>query len=303
MTECERIIASGRFSSDYLKEETLCDFWVDTDRKKLWMVLLDLLLEFDRVCKKHNLKYVLAYGSLLGAVRHKGFIPWDDDLDVAMFREDYEKLLQIGPGEFSAPYLFQTPETDEGYGFSFVKIRNANTTGISNAFRYEKFNQGLFLDVFPMDNYLPDNAEQTYDTIQALNLENSTYMRLSNPHPSARDQARIAAHSGRHPREVNAQIQSIARQYESIPTQQVCVYVNTILPYRVETFPRSCFDQIIDWEFEGFRFPIPADYDTVLRIGYNAYMEFPPMEKRGNWHDGFFDPDMPYHQYAKRFYE
>lgn len=301
MTECERILAEGRFSPDFLKEEIICDFLVDKSRKKIWMILLDILLEFDRVCKKHNLKYFLCGGSLLGAVRHKGFIPWDDDLDVAMLREDYERLLLVGPSEFHTPYFFQSADTDPGYGFSFVKIRNSNTTGISTAFRYEKFNQGLFLDVFPLDNYLPDNEAETFQAIHAMNMDNSTFMRMSNPNPSQADQDRIANHSGLHPQEVNRRIQKLARQYEHITTEYVAMYVWTMWSYQRETFKRAFFDHIIDWDFQGFRFPISAQYDAVLQIEYGDYMQLPPVEKRGNWHDGFFDPDIPYHEYAKRF--
>lgn len=86
MTECERIIKEGILPESFFEPETICDFYVDETRKKIWAVLLDLLIKFDKVCKKHGLKYYLAYGSLIGAVRHQGFIPWDDDIDICMNR-------------------------------------------------------------------------------------------------------------------------------------------------------------------------------------------------------------------------
>ena len=92
MTECERIIASGILPEEFLREEIRCDYLVTEKYKKVWAVEIDLLLELDRVCRKHGLKYFLMYGTLLGAVRHGGFVPWDDDLDVIMLRGDYEKL-------------------------------------------------------------------------------------------------------------------------------------------------------------------------------------------------------------------
>ena len=95
MTEAERIMQKGFLRKDFLKEEVICDFLVDEKRKKIWAIELDLLREFDRVCKKYNLKYYMWFGSLIGAIRHHGFIPWDDDLDVAMLREDYERFMEV----------------------------------------------------------------------------------------------------------------------------------------------------------------------------------------------------------------
>lgn len=92
MTECERIIKDGILPKSFFLPETICDFHVDEKRKKMWAIGIDMLVKFDEVCRKHELRYSLAFGSLLGVVRHKGFIPWDDDIDVVMPREDYEKL-------------------------------------------------------------------------------------------------------------------------------------------------------------------------------------------------------------------
>ena len=94
MTEIERILKKGVIKEDFLKEEIRNEFLVTTERKKIWVVLLDLMMVFDDVCKKHNLTYFLEAGSLLGAIRHKGFIPWDDDVDVLMPRKDYQKFLR-----------------------------------------------------------------------------------------------------------------------------------------------------------------------------------------------------------------
>ena len=95
MTQIERILKEGLITEDFLKEETICDFVVTEELKKTQAIALDLLVKFDKVCKKENLRYYLAYGTLLGAVRHKGFIPWDDDLDVVMMRDDFERFCSI----------------------------------------------------------------------------------------------------------------------------------------------------------------------------------------------------------------
>ena len=100
MTESERKIKQGILPESFFKEETICDFFVSEKRKKIWAICIDLLVSFDKVCRSYNLRYSLAFGSLLGMVRHKGFIPWDDDIDVVMPREDYEKLYSLYREEF-----------------------------------------------------------------------------------------------------------------------------------------------------------------------------------------------------------
>ena len=136
---------------DFFKEEVRCEYIVSAEMKRIWAVLLDMYLSFAEVCEKYGLKYFVIGGTLLGAIRHEGFIPWDDDLDVGMMREDYEKFLRIASNEFQEPLFFQTPYTDDGYFVSWVKIRNSSTTGLSRATCHRRFNQGLYLDIFPID--------------------------------------------------------------------------------------------------------------------------------------------------------
>lgn len=295
MTEIERIINKGILPEEFLKEEVRCEFFVDEKRKKLWAIGLDLLIEFDRVCKKHNLKYFLIGGSCLGAIRHKGFIPWDDDIDVGMMRTDYEKFINLPQSEFQNPYFLQTPYTDDGYYFSFAKLRNSNTTAISTAFRDEKFNQGMFLDVFPFDNCKLDDVLSRYNKINELIMDNSTYMRKSLKNPTPEDKKRIESHSGRNPMEVWEEIQKIARQYENDDTEYVNLAVCTIYPYDKLLYKKSLFEEIVCHEFENMKFPILKKYDEYLKISFGDYMKFPPIEKRGVWHGSVvFDPDCSY---------
>ena len=121
---------------------------VAAETKAIGAVELDLLAEFDRVCKRLSLKYTIAYGTLLGAVRHKGFIPWNNDVDVLMLRKDYE-ILCAHADEFKHPYFLQNEEFDPGSGRGHGQLRNSSTTGIlksdmlNGEARYS-FNQGIF---------------------------------------------------------------------------------------------------------------------------------------------------------------
>ena len=301
MTEVERIIKSGRISADFLKEETRCDFFVNEKRKKIWAVDLDLLLEFDRVCRKYDLKYFIMGGSLIGAIRHKGFIPWDDDIDVAMLREDYEKFIRVGVDEFKDPYLLQLPWTDEDYFYSFAKIRNKNTSAVADVFKYAKFNQGLFMDVFPLDNCLLDTREERFNKIKKLTMENSAYMRRTNPELGEEDKARVAALSGKDPMDIYNEIQSIAMQYRDIETEYVNTTVFTAYKYDSLVYKREWLDEVVYTEFEGFKLPIPKGYDGALRVQYGDYMQLPPVEKRGMEHISIsFDPEVPSEEMKER---
>lgn len=110
---------------------------------------LEILKEFDRVCKMNNLNYSLGSGTMLGAVRHKGFIPWDDDIDVLMPANDYKKFCKIAPKAFSEKFFLQTSYTDSWYA-SFSKVRMNGTTAIEKGFENCRFHQGVWIDIFPI---------------------------------------------------------------------------------------------------------------------------------------------------------
>lgn len=300
VTEPERIISSGRIPEDFLAPEIRNEFFVDTTRKKLWAISLDLLLEFDSVCKKHNLNYFLAFGTLLGAVRHHGFIPWDDDVDVYMLREDYEKFL-LCDKEFKDPYFFETPYTDPGYFYSSARIRNSNTTAIVDTFRYQGFNQGVWLTIFPIDNWMLERGDDNYERIKTLLKENSTYMRLTNPTLDEYHYERVRNYSGRDPFDTYEEIHRIASQYRTKDTDKVAMIVNTVYPYHKLVYNKSDFSETVYVNFENVKLPIPSGYQNILKTLYGDYMSFPPIEQRGNWHTGMFiDPDKPYKYYIDK---
>ena len=303
MTEVERIINKGILPKGFLKEEIRCDFFVDEKRKKLWAVEIDLLVEFDRVCKKHDLKYFLTGGSLLGAVRHNGSIPWDDDIDVAMFRSDYEKLMALSD-EFKYPYFLQTPYTDKGYYFSYAKIRNSKTTGLSIPFAYQGINQGIPIDIFPLDNCMVEDVEERYNKINYLILQNSICMRLSCPNPNDIDKKRIATYNGRNPMEMYEEMQQIAKQYENCQCDKINTAVCTAYKPQKLMWDKKDWEETIMCKYENYMFPIPKGYDNILKVQFGDYTKYPPAEERGQWHNNaIFDADIAYTDYIKTFLE
>lgn len=147
--------------SEFYLEETRNGYTIPRKTKELWAVMLDLLAELDRVCKKHNLTYFANGGTLIGTIRHQGFIPWDDDLDVIMLRKDYDKLMEVGLEEFKHPYFLQNKYSEPNSPCFFAKIRNSNTTAFNADELYSimDYNKGIFIDIFPLD-VVPSDPEE-----------------------------------------------------------------------------------------------------------------------------------------------
>lgn len=285
----------------FFQEGTICDFLVTTERKKIWAISLDMLIQVDRICRKHNLKYLMAFGSLLGVIRHCGFIPWDDDLDICMPREDYEKFIMLAKDELPFPYFLQLPGHDNDYFFSFAKLRNSNTTCISSAFRYCKFNQGIALDIFVLDNCHLDIVEENFVKVKQLVLENSANMRRNNPHPSPADIERIQQFEERSPHKVLIELNDIYEKANK-ENSDYCMPsgLSTYIPQRMIYRWEDVLD-LTDVDFYGHKVFIPRNAETILVTTYGKnFMQYPPVEERGTWHNSvLFNPDKPYKESLK----
>ena len=138
---------------NFLCEEVRCDYLVSTEMKTLWSVQLKILETVDAICRKYDIKYCLFAGSLLGAIRHKGFIPWDDDVDIAMPRREYERFLEIAPKELPAHFFLQNSLTDPEWRSQFSRVTNSNTMCVAKVYVQNRvrFNMGVSIDIFPLD--------------------------------------------------------------------------------------------------------------------------------------------------------
>lgn len=146
---------------NFLEPEIRDGVEVSAEMKAAWKVLLDMLEEFIRICEKHDLKYCLDGGTMLGAIRHKGFIPWDDDVDVSLPRSDFQKFLEIAKDELKPPLFLQYGTTDPEHFQAFACIRNNQTSGIDVAWvrSGKRHSMGIGIDIFPFD-YIPENSAE-----------------------------------------------------------------------------------------------------------------------------------------------
>lgn len=133
------------------KEEVRNGYVVTSKMKKVWNVQMEICKEIFRVCQKYNIKIVCCGGTAIGVMREHGYIPWDDDIDLEMLREDYEKLCAVAKDEFREPFFFQTAHTDNGYCYGHAQVRKSGTAAILKGDVFNKFHMGIFVDIFILD--------------------------------------------------------------------------------------------------------------------------------------------------------
>ncbi len=287
--------------NDFLQDEYRDGYLVSSAIKKVWAVEIDLIEELLRVCDKYQLKVYCCAGTILGAVRHAGYIPWDDDVDLMMFREDYEKLCSISRQAFSAPYFFQTEKTDPGSARGHAQLRNSSTTAILETEKGKKvhFNQGIFIDIFPLDHY-PDNPVKRKEFMEneRKKLRYSRWL-LNGPadtETKVKQKIKKAAYA------LNKVIPLGKRLYNSFEkTAQKYNHMNTqwvgIVALGEERFvwKESDITDTVPMNFEMIKVPVPQNYDNLLKKTYGDWRT--PI-KGGSVHGGvFFDPDRPYTEY------
>lgn len=303
MTEAERIYHEGWLPKEFWKEEVKCDYRVSSDIKKVWAIELDLYKEFARVCDENNLVYFTDGGTTIGAVRHGGFIPWDDDLDVCMLRSSYEKLKGLSAA-FQQPYFLQNVDTDPEFGYSFMRLVNENTTVVLDAFSHCKFKHGIYIDIFPLDKVTQEDYLPRREKMHDLIMRNSAYMRYRHPDLSDRDKEVIARYydSATNLRDAFDEIESLAMQDELLETDYLSLLVSTQYDAPKKIWPKHIFDSYVEKDYESIKVRVPAGYDEQLRIYFGNYMEYPPPEQRGKWHNMKFYPDISYKEYYRDNY-
>lgn len=237
----------------------------------LQRVEVDLLAHLITVCQRHGLRMWLALGSLLGAVRHKGMIPWDDDIDVFMLRPDYDRLVALATTDFPQPYFLQTAYNDVGYYRPHAQLRNSQTAAIRPSDCYRRFNQGIFIDIFPLDGVPTDEAECERTRRECRRIERFLKAADCDLLLSGRLTLLFRKLRARHAirrqgwATIYGRMENILRQYPV--GQSEWVASRTFVGDRFR-FRRSFFDETLWVPFDGIKAPIPKGWEEILLMLY-----------------------------------
>jgi lipopolysaccharide cholinephosphotransferase len=246
-------------------------YLVSEEMKRVWAVELDLLRHFLDYCRRHQLRCWVEGGTLLGAVRHRGFIPWDDDVDLAMPRSDYDRMCQIGNDGIDEPYFLQTAWTDVDYHRGHAQFRRSDTAAIRPSDCFQPFNQGIFIDIFPLDAS-PDDSQLVHahrrrcqKLLKFLKAKNTHCFysgRLTLIFRKLR--ARYLIHKNGwlyYYRQAEDEMRALAQMPHD--------YVAELTSLGEEPrWPKHIFDQTIMLPFEDMEVPAPAGYHTFLTCSF-----------------------------------
>lgn len=281
-----------QFPQEFFREETREGFTIDATMKSFWAAELEVLREISQVCERHGLQWYAAYGTLLGAIRHKGFVPWDDDMDIWMKREDYNKFMEVAPKELPKGFVVRSPQTDGGYTQFHSCIFNAITISVSPE-RLRNFHGCPFaagIDIFPLD-YLPRDREEREGQHAIYQLIGILVAAIKKEEPSEEDIADI--HDAFDTLEdvcgvtfdrtlmgtdkqdkLLSDIYKLANQlctcYGEEDGDELVMYMDYAnWPWKV--YRKEWFEEAVQQPFEYFELPVPAGYDEILKKIYGDY--------------------------------
>ena len=248
---------------------------------------LDILVKFDRMCKENNLRYFITAGTLLGAVRHKGFIPWDDDIDVVMLRKDFNRLNRVCSKALPEGLFLQDKKNDKGYPFHFDKIRLDNTEVIDPFLEGVNMHKGIYIDVFPVDK-CPENNKLAQFMFKWVSTTSYALIAKQNKDfdfDYTKKSARMLYHFMiKMPRGfVIAMRDFVVGIFNVFCSGKKLCTVSGAHGFPRETYKSEWFEEKIMLPFESGEYPAPKGYDSLLTNMYGDYMK-PPEDDEKSGH-------------------
>lgn len=272
------------FPYTYFEDEVREGFYISGIIKRAWAAQLEVLAVVDEICKKHNIRWFADCGTLLGAVRHGGYIPWDDDLDICMLREDYMRFNEVAEQELPEGYVVLNLHKEEHYFEYLTRVANGHRLNFDEDFldKYHNFPYASGIDIFPID-YISDDEEEEQQRKDLLSLVMATADEVLPEDENVDNYKEVLTQIEElcdvkfdYSRSVKQQLFETAEKlfalYSSVGGKNVA-----LMPYWIyfdnHVYPAEYFDKTIMMPFETTELPVPAAYDGVLRIEYGDYMK------------------------------
>lgn len=257
--------------------------------RRVQLTQLEIAREIKRVCEENDIRFFLLGGTYLGAVRHQGFIPWDDDMDLGMLRGEYEKFCRIAPEKLGPDYCLQTWYTEPNYGLPFGKVMKRGTVYLESKKSRRLQENGIYVDIFPFDSVPQDLQQRQKLAKHLLRLYRLRLMKCGYKPWMEEDKVLWHKRLGYLFYQLQALFcgkQALARDYDALAeaqpdTDTVSEQSGMAQPLYVR---RAWCEDLVNYTFEGEQFPAPRAYDEFLTIYYGGYMQLPPEDQRENRH-------------------
>lgn len=286
---------------EFYREEVRCGYAVTEKTKKVWAVQLAMLDEVERICRKYGLSYFADSGTLIGTVRDRGYIPWDDDIDLVMLREDYDRFMSVAPRELADGLVLQTVYTEKNYLRGHAQIRDSRTTGFNEEDRKAGYNCGIFIDLFPLDGMPDGRFAARWWAFQVKTAWTVLYNWYRFDYYEQKTAAGALIHRAGDllhipMRRAYRRYEKLCSRYKGKATKRVC---DTVFIRQLEknTWERAWFDRAVYMPFENRMIPVPEGYDGRLKAEYGDYMK---PAQAPTMHGGLvLEPEIPYEEYFR----
>lgn len=257
--------------------------------QKIKCAQMDLLIELDRICKKNNIPYFLVGGTLIGAIRHNGFIPWDDDIDLAMMRKDFERFREVCAADLDEAYMLHDWSTDPASPHPFMKLKIKGTHYSEEVSAASKMDDAIFIDIFAYDNAPDGEFARKLHGLKRYWLKKFLLLRCDfdlgkGSMPKRVVYGVLKGISRLRSKEAwKRSFEKMEKKYNHRETEMV-VNLGGAYSYERELKPRAMLEKLTTHRFENGMFSVPEDYDGYLRSSYGDYMQLPPEEQRVGVH-------------------
>lgn len=283
------------FPREFFLDEVREGFFIPAMMKRAWAAELEILVEIDRICEKYKLRYFIDYGNLLGAIRHKGFIPWDDDIDIMMMRKDYEIFVEVANAELPKELVFRSPEDDSGNYELFSSVQHRAMLISTDAIgKYHNYLYGAGVDIFPYD-YLakdPNKEKQREDILKSLcilasfpSIEGENQAVLQEEAKKVKKHYGIdLSHSSDYRKTVLNLLNDCFTEFNQEDSTKIAYLLDLVL-YKEQgkgIFEEQWYSEQSYLDFEFLALPVPKDYRKVISEKYDHYEQ---IKKAGGAHD------------------